>query len=211
MAVEVEAKLLADGPQPLADLAAAPNLGPGLLGSPRTFAEVDAYLDTVGGRLAAARWACRLRDREGMIRVSLKGPAQDATGTDAIQRRPEVEGPATWSYAPADWPPSAARTLLEELSGGEPLDERFTLRQRRTERAVVIDERRLGTLTLDEVRVTHLGRTLGAPLYVVELELDAGGDPGDLERLAGELAARPGLALDPRTKLDHALERIRTS
>jgi inorganic triphosphatase YgiF len=207
MRAEVEAKLLADGPGPLAALAALDRVDGVRLGPPRTVDEVDRYLDTAGGRLSAALWACRLRRREGVVRVSLKGPPEGVAGS-AVHRRPELEGPATESLDPATWPDSAARRFLDELRGEEPLVERLLLVQRRTERAVLLDGgTTLGTLSLDEVSIGSGERRAG-DLYAVELELAS--DAGDaatvtLERLAAILAARPGLRADPRSKLEHAL------
>ena len=74
MPTEVEARFRAESAEPLAELAGRARLGRARLGSPRTVDETDRYLDTIDGRLAAARWACRLRSREGTTRISLKGP-----------------------------------------------------------------------------------------------------------------------------------------
>jgi inorganic triphosphatase YgiF len=208
MPPEVEAKLQARDPAPLEALRSETALAGATLGPARTVDETDRYLDTVDGRLDAARWACRLRTREGAVRVSLKGPAEDP---DAgwLHRRPELEGPATESSDPADWPMSDARRELERLSGGAALVERLRLHQQRTERAVHIGERRVATLSLDRVAIARGAREAGA-LFIVELELtDADALPPDeLLRLAEALAERPGLTPDPRTKLEHALERL---
>jgi inorganic triphosphatase YgiF len=208
MPLEVEAKLRADDAAPLEALAGEPMLDGALLGPARTVDETDRYLDTTDGRLDAARWACRLRAREGAVRVSLKGPAE-TIGQDWLHRRPELEGPAVDSTDPGDWPPSDARRHLERLGGGEPLVERLRLDQRRTERAVHIGDRRVATLSLDQVDIV-LGERRAGELFIVELELvDAGAlPPEELRRLAEALAARPGLTPDPRTKLEHALERL---
>jgi inorganic triphosphatase YgiF len=208
MPPEVEAKLRAGDAAPLEALAGEQTLDGALLGTARTVDETDRYLDTADGRLDAVRWACRLRAREGAVRVSLKGPAE-THARDGLHRRPELEGPATDSLDPADWPPSEARRHLESLSGGAPLVERLRLEQRRTERPVHVGERRVGTLSLDRVEIVRGERRAGE-LFVVELELaDAEALPqSDLRRLAEALAARPGLAPDPRTKLEHALERL---
>lgn len=206
MPAEVELKLRASGAAIIEALAAAETLGEAILGPPLTFDEVDVYLDTRDGRLAAAGWACRLRDRGAGHIVSLKGPADAISGT-GIHRRPEHEGPATESVNPDRWPPSAARERLLGLSGGAPLVERVRLLQRRTERSVSIDGVPIGTLSLDEVRVRHGAEVHGGPIHVVELELAAEG-PGSvatLERLAASLSAHPGLQPDPDTKLAHAL------
>jgi len=210
MPPEVEAKLQARGPAPLDALAVEPTIDGAALGPARTVDEADRYLDTADGRLEAARWACRLRSREGAVRVSLKGPAE-AAGQGWLHRRPEVEGPATDSTDPDDWPMSDARLHLERLSGGAPLVERLRLDQRRTERPVSVGGRVVATLSLDRVAIRR-GEEIAGELFIVELELlDADALPHDeLRRLAEALAARPGLAPDPGTKLEHALERLAT-
>jgi inorganic triphosphatase YgiF len=171
-------------------------------------AETDRYLDTPEGALAAARWACRLREREGVTRLSLKGPAEVTDGA-WHPRRPEVEGPATASVDPTDWPESDARRTLAELAGEAELVERLELRQERTERPAIADGEPVATLSLDVVDVLQGGWMLGRML-IVELELasDEALRADRFEALAAELAARPGLHPDPRTKLEHALEML---
>ena len=203
MPVEVEAKFRAASSAPLDELSRRERLGPAHLGPARTVEEVDRYLDTPAGDLGAARWACRLRLRNGVTTASLKGPL-DPESEGWFHRRPEVEGAAAPSDDPADWPPSPARDLVERLRGGRPMVERFTLRQRRTERAVVVDGRRIGTPSLDVVGVERGGRAAGV-LHVVERELDDAGDDALLGVLAGELAKLPGLEPEPASKLERAL------
>src|SRR5688500_8045486 len=139
MPTEIEAKFRAESAEPLVALASRPSLGRALLGTARTVDEVDRYLDTDDGHLAAARWACRLRTREGATRISLKGPPATAPTDGWHHRRPEVEGPASHEIAPMSWPPSEARDLLASMAGDHPLAERLRLDQRRTERAVTMD------------------------------------------------------------------------
>lgn len=204
MTTEVEARFRAPGPRPLESLAAVPRLGPAELGPATVSSEVDVYLDSVDGALAAARWACRLRTRGERVTLSLKGPPDPAAG-GWLHRRPEVEGPATEARDPASWPPSPARELLERLTGGAALIERFVLRQRRVERGVTRGAHRIGTLSLDTVDVEHEGAPVGR-LHVVELELTAGtADEAILTPLARELGAVAGLEPEPRTKLERAL------
>jgi len=210
MRTEVEARFRADGPGPLEALAAASRVGRATLGPPRIVDESDRYLDTDDGHLAAARWACRLRTREGVIRISLKGPPAGAQIDGWHHRRPEVEGPASHDIAPDSWPPSEARDLLASLAGDRPLAERLRLDQRRTERAVTLDGGLpLGVLTLDRVQLAAGSVDLGA-LFIVELELDPASDRGEAElpAMAAALAAMPGLVAEPRTKLEHALSRL---
>ena len=211
MATEVEARFRADGPAPLEALAVASRLADAALGLARTVDETDRYLDTDDRRLAAARWACRLRLREGTTRISLKGPPSEAQAAAWHHRRPEVEGPATEEIAPDAWPPSEARDLLESLAGGRALTEHLRVRQARTERTVTPDGGEpIGTLTLDRVQLAAGDVDLGE-LFVVELELDRASEAAEseLSGLAAALAAIPGLVPEPRTKLEHALDRMR--
>lgn len=207
MTTEVEARFRSSGPRPLAALAAATRLGRAELGPATESSEVDVYLDTVDGALAAARWACRHRTRGGRVTLSLKGPP-DPAASGWLHRRREVEGPATGDRDPAAWPPSAARDLLARLSDGAPLVERLVLNQRRVERVVTLGTRRVGMLSLDTVEVEHAGATIGR-LHVVELELTAGTeDESVLDPLAGQIAGIAGLVPEPRTKLERALALI---
>jgi inorganic triphosphatase YgiF len=211
MAIEVEAKFLADGPAPLSRLAAAGHLGRAALGPASTFDETDRYLDTDDGRLEAAGWACRLRQRGASVRISLKGPPDAASG-GFLHQRPEVEAPATESLDPSAWPASEAREMVERLSDGRPLRERFRLVQRRTERGVDLDGSSVGTLSLDEVAVRHDGHSAGT-LFAVELELALGSEVHSaatdaLSELGRELEAQHGLEPDTRTKVQHALALI---
>lgn len=203
MQTEVEVKFLADGPEPLASLAGDSHLADARLAAPATVTEVDAYLDTADHRLRRAGWAARHRDRGLGPIISLKGPATGERGP--IHRRPELEGPATGSLDPEDWQPSDARDRLVELAGGADLVERLRLVQRRTERGVEVDGRRIGTLSLDAVRIVDAGGTERGRIQTVELEINSDEAEAILAPLTAALAARPGLVPDPRSKLDHAL------
>ena len=209
MPTEVEARFRAETAEPLIELATRTRLGRAALGLARTVNEVDRYLDTTGGHLAAARWACRLRSREGVTRISLKGPPSGSS-QGWRHRRPEVEGPATSTIDPDAWAPSPALELLATLRDGRPLHERLRLEQTRTERSVALEDGTpIGTLTLDRVRMAEGGMDLGE-LFIVELELDASSDVAEreLDGLAAELEATRGLVAEPRSKLEHALDRL---
>ncbi len=208
MPIEVEARFRADDSAALDELAERKLLGSAVLGLARTVDEIDRYLDTGDLRLAVALWACRLREREQQVRLSLKGPAEpQAEGWH--HRRPEVEGPASHRIEPEAWPASAALDLLNELRAGQPLHERLRFRQRRTERSVELDGVPVATLSLDRVRMSGAGTDLGE-LLVVELELGAESavEASQLELLASTLAGVAGLAEEPRSKLEHALDRL---
>ena len=200
--IESELKFRAADEASLLALADASLLGPARLGPAATVAELDRYLDTLDGRLAAARWACRLRSRAGRTIVSLKGPAEHGPD-DLVHRRPEVEGPATDDLDPSRWPPSPARRLLRELGGGVALVERLVLDQDRIEREVLVGGAAAGLLSLDRARVMRSGEPYGE-LLVVELEMTPAG-MAVADALAAALAAVPGLQPERESKLVRAL------
>lgn len=208
MVLEVELKMRADA-EALEALAVLPRLGTAELGAPRTVDELDQYLDTADEALAAARWACRLRTRDGRRWISLKGPAEHAAG-DALHRRPELEGPAPDDpqASAAAWPASPARDLVLRLAGAEPLREFLRLRQQRVERPATGDGRRVAVLSLDRVWVEQDGRPLGE-MRIVELELEAGIDPALSHSVMAALREREGLRPEPASKLERALEMAR--
>jgi len=215
--LETELKLSATGPVPLRRLAGLPRLGQLQLGPAETFLELDRYLDTADGRLAAAKWACRLRRRSRTHLVSLKGPPVEVIGglDGALHRRPEIEGPAAASLDPDSWPPSLARRRLLEMTGGQPLREQFALRQRRTQRSVGDGDGSVGTLSLDSVLVLHREDPAGR-LWCVELELErerAAHREDQAVSMLADLLAVGGLSVEPLTKLERAmtlLDRART-
>jgi inorganic triphosphatase YgiF len=118
-----------------------------------------------------------------------------------------VEGRASPSRDPDDWPAGPARDLVDGLRDGAPLVERLALRQVRTERRVTVAGSVLATLSLDEVGVHH-GGALRGTFHVVELELAAESDGREAEllELARAIGTEPGLEPDRLSKLERALE-----
>ena len=92
------------------------------------------------------------------------------------------------------------------MTGGAPLSERFRLEQERIERSVTMRGLRVGTLSLDRVRVLRREAELGR-LLVVELEFEAAG-PVDHRPLAAALGQLSGLTPDPLSKFERAEEML---
>ena len=203
--VEAELKYTALDGRPLFELEGLPALGAAHLGPPRMTLELDRYLDTADQRLAAARWACRLRERDGGTIVSLKGPPQHRPD-DVVHRRDELEGPGGPGLDPLTWPASPARERLLEMTQGGELVERFRLEQERTERVVSLGEMPVGILSLDRVRVLNHDHEAGR-MYVVEVELDPATLAAGFDHrpVADALERVPGLTRDPLSKLERAL------
>jgi inorganic triphosphatase YgiF len=85
--------------------------------------------------------------------------------------------------------------------------ERLRLRQTRAEREVMVHGHRIGILSVDDVTVVTGGHEVGR-FGIVELELapSLSGDEEALPALAAALAEIEGLAAEPRSKLERALE-----
>ncbi len=167
---------------------------------------VDRYFDTADGRLLAAGYACRLRTEGASVLATLKGLG-GARGAIHHRDEQEIQLPM-WTPDAAAWPASPARDLALKLSGGAALQSLFDLEQHRTRSDVMDGSRRVAELSLDAVRVV-VGRR-PALYYELEVELKAEGTETDLARIAQMLSDVQGLAAEPRSKFERALETLRT-
>lgn len=162
----------------------------------------DRYLDTPEGALYANGYACRIRCEDGRTLASLKGLG-NASG--AIHHRAEVEVELPEPLLPHDWPPSAARDLVQRLCGQQALSPLFDLEQIRHRRSLHQGNRVVAELALDRVRVLR-GETLASTYLELEAELLQAGNERDLRRVSVELQEQWGLAPQPRSKFERGLE-----
>ena len=167
----------------------------------------DRYVDTADGALARAGFAARLRQSGSTTIVSVKSTTRRARN-GATHRREELEGPADRTAPPADWPASAARSLILEHGGDAPLVELVTVRQLRRKRQLEAGDT-LVELSLDEVDAVSRSRVVDR---FVELEVElVAGDEAGLVEIDRVLAADPALAASSGSKLESALNAIRTT
>jgi CHAD domain-containing protein len=171
----------------------------------RTTRLEDRYLDTADGALAGAGFAARLRSTATSTLISVKSTAGRST-EQGPYRREELEGPADRTSAPRGWPASAARSLILELCGDEPLVERVTLRQLRRKRELRAPEWVL-EVSLDEVEVVARSKVVGR-FVELEVELVRGSEDG-LATVARVLDADPELQSSHVSKLEAALSAVR--
>ena len=165
---------------------------------------VDQYLDTASGALRGAGYVARIRRDGTAATLTVKSTAQP-TGSGAVHRRLELEGPAGPELDPGSWPDSAARSLLVEQTGGFPLVELVSVRQDRRKRIL----ERNGTaveLSLDHVAALRDGATVDT-FDELEIELIRG-DEADLAPLEARFSADPGLAPARSSKLQSALDAV---
>jgi CHAD domain-containing protein len=175
----------------------------------------DRYLDTAYGALDQAGFGARLRREDsGPVTLTVKSTSRDrpaspaeepAQGSAALSQRIEVEGPAGGRLDPDEWPPSAARELVDELRAGARLRVLFTIEQRRERRTLALDDGPV-LVTLDWVAVFRGGRPLAA-FSVLEVET-AGGSLADLRRLATLLEGTGYVTPEPRSKEEMARQHV---
>jgi CHAD domain-containing protein len=177
----------------------APELGPFRpVGQVRSIRVEDRYIDSESWAIARAGYAARLRKTSRGTAIGLKSLQVPGSRT---HRRTELEGPATDSLAPSDWPASPARSTVLELCGGEPLAETLTLRQMRRVRRLEGEGCR-AEMSLDEVEVVVEDRVLDR-FEELEVELKQGPE-APLQALGDLLDRDPGLSHDPHSKLERA-------
>lgn len=163
----------------------------------------DRYVDTADGALSAAGYGARLRRIDGRTLVTVKSVAAvRSDGHDAMHTREEYEAEATSRLDPGTWPESAARALIEAMTGGQPLRSRFIVRQERNERDLRSADGD-ATLSLDVAEVRRQGRKLGSFVCLEAESADA--STALLERLA-EIIDATGLA-EPERRSKEAIAR----
>jgi len=160
----------------------------------------DTYLDAVGRLILQAGYACRRREQNEGILITLKGLG----GTQsAIHRREELEIWIPSDLPPTQWPDSPARARVLQLIGAAQLLPLFELQQMRTVRRVSQDERWVAELSLDDVYV-KAGHREQAYLEV-EVELKSKGNEDDLSVLVACLRDEWKLRPEPLSKFERAL------
>jgi inorganic triphosphatase YgiF len=172
----------------------------------------DRYLDTADARLRTSGLVARLRAGPAATRITIKSLA---TAGRPVQDRLEVEGPATSCLSPETWPPSAARSLVEQATGGRPLEVIARLRQHRRTLVVRRGETRV-ELSLDDLEALEIGGRTGADGAVLaratELEAELlSGQRRQFEILAAVLLRLDGLQPASGSKLDWAIGALAAS
>jgi CHAD domain-containing protein len=196
--VEVELKYDVDDPAALDAFLARPDVGGVPADAWHETAVQDRYVDTRDRALERAGYAARLRGRDGTTTLALKS-LTPASG--ALHRREELEGAASEELDPAAWPASPARDLLVATVGSAPLEERFTIRQRRRVRELR-GPAGVAELSADEVQVLREGLPLGS-FAALEVELRDGSEEL-LVRLAAAIEATGVVRPSDRSKFEAA-------
>ena len=196
--VEVEVKLALDDHEHIAELLEHPDprqlAGFEPASEPRSVTVIDRYLDTADGALEAAGARIRIREADAGVAATLKRRGVVENGLTA---RVELEGPATSSADPSQWPDSPARRALAELVGLTPLVEIARLRQHRRVRDLARDDTHV-ELSLDRLEALD-GEQVVATRWELEAELKAGRREA-LAELSNALQVIPGVSLAAESK-----------
>ncbi|HEU4672692.1 MAG TPA: CYTH domain-containing protein [Candidatus Limnocylindrales bacterium] len=184
----------ADGLLRLADI------GPFRADGPvRTARTLDRFFDTDDADFAARRYAFRLRQVDGAIIATVKGPS--SRGPAGAVSRLELEV-AVDGENPDTWPASPARDLATAIARGRPVHEIARIAQLRRYRPLRAPSA-VVELSVDDVEVRDGDRTVGRWIEL-EAELHEG-DPLVLDALGRALVAHGGLEPSPQSKLAAAL------
>jgi CHAD domain-containing protein len=198
--VEVEAKFALPDIETFQRLQSADCLAGFTLAAGQVKQVRDTYLDTAERLILAAGYACRRREQDEGILMTLKGLG-GAEG--AVHRREELEVSLPDDRPPAEWPDSPARERVRQLIGEAPLAPLFELRQTRIVRPLSQDGRLVAELSLDEVHLAADDRE--QTYFELEVELAAQGSEDDLAAIVTCLRDEWGLEGEPRSKFERAL------
>ena len=170
-----------------------------VLSAGRLIEVCDTYLDTPKRLLLSAGYACRRREQDGEVLITLKGMR---TAEGVIHRREEMEITLPSYRLPQEWPPSDVRDRVLALIGERPLAPLFVLHQKRFLRQLQQSDRVVAELSLDEVQ---LGARGAKQTYLeVEVELRPGGSEEELAAISALLQDTWELTPQLRSKFERA-------
>ncbi len=198
--MEIEAKFVVPTMGIFQRLQAADRLAGFALAARQVKQVRDTYLDAADRPILAAGYACRQREQEGGILITLKGLG-GAEG--AVHRREELEILLPAAAPPTEWPAGPVRERVLALIGQAPLRPLFSLQQTRSVRQVKRGRQTMAELSLDDVRLTSEG---AEQTYLeLEVELAAQGSEEELATIVACLQEEWGLEPEPRSKFERAL------
>jgi inorganic triphosphatase YgiF len=202
--MEVEAKFAITGELESATVETL-NFLPYTLRSRGAEEHVDTLLDTVSRRVTSRMFGLRVRDINGALTLTLKGPN---IGTSGVHERQEWEAPLEppLTLRAELWPEPIASMVLD-LIGAEPLVPLFRVAVRRRVWDVKRGSRVIGELALDTGAILAAGRR--EEIRELELELKGSGARADLETLASQLTTSLPLRPEARSKLHRGLALLR--
>ena len=159
----------------------------------------DTYLDTAGRRILAAGYACRRRQHDEGVEITLK---QLSSADGATHRREEIELRLPEDRPRALWPLGPLTDRMNELVGETPLRPLFDLDQDRVSRHMTRDGESLAEMSLDHVHLR--ARAKEESFFELEVELQPAGTEDDLGHIVTCLQETWGLVPQTRSKFERA-------
>jgi CHAD domain-containing protein len=198
--MEIEAKFAVPDVATFQRLQAADHVAGFALSAHQVQQVRDTYLDTDERLILAGGYACRRRETESEVLITLKGLGR-AEG--AIHRRRELEISLPAYQPPSEWPESPVRDIVLQLSGEAPLIPLFALRQTRVFRRMSQGELLVAQLSLDNVHL--VARERRRSYFELEVELAPRGTGSDMAAIVAYLQDEWNLVPEPRSKFKRAL------
>jgi inorganic triphosphatase YgiF len=203
--MEIEAKYRVADRQVFTELLKLTTLGHfNLIPHPDLEHQHNTYYDTSDSLIAAQRMSFRIRRTGTTYRATLK---RSHGGRGALHMRDELETTVGDDPQPIFWRPSPVRKQLLEIIGTSPLEELFTLQNRRRRVDVMLGSALIAELSLDEGSIEAGRRILG--FRELEVELHHPGTLAHLEQLGAELAERFSLPPEPHGKRSRGMGLLR--
>ncbi len=196
--METEAKFVIPNASVFEKLRQVTRLGDFVLTPMGVQTVVDDYYDTPDKRLYRAGYACRIRNLRGKKYLGLK----ELTPPEGIVHRREEFEVEVEADSPDKWPDSEVKQMVQDITGGSPLNLLFTIRQNRHKYTATLNGRPIIEFSLDEVSMNESGLT---DHYSLEAELLSGGSDQDLIRFTDALQAEFLLRPDNLSKYERGL------
>lgn len=160
----------------------------------------DTYLDTEERLILVNGYACRRRETESEVLITLKGLGRVE---GAVHRRKELEISLATYEPPEAWPDSAVRDLVRQMTSGAPLIPLFNIQQTRVFRRMSQGELLVAQLSLDNFRIIPGQKKRSH--YELEVELAPQGTTNDMASIITYLQDEWNLPPEPRSKFERAL------
>ncbi len=175
------------------------------LGADQIGKHTDTYLDTIDWKLFKNRMALRLRKKQNVVRITIKGMAEVV---DGVSRRLEIEQDTGVSILKSmELPDGEIADLIREMIEDKNLIPHLMIRTERVEYPMTCPDGTTLSVVLDRSQFSSIwieGSPWSSPRHEFEAEL-LNGNASQLELLRDTLIARFGLLQSSGSKLESAI------
>jgi CHAD domain-containing protein/transposase-like protein len=198
--MEIEAKFAVEDVATFQKLQAVDHIAGFALSAHQVQQVYDTYMDTEERLILAGGYACRQRETESEILITLK---ELGRAKGAIHHRKELEISLPVYQPPEEWPESSIRDIVLQLTDGAPLVPLFDFEQTRVFRRMSQGELLVAEMSLDNVHIIIDGMRQNH--FELEVELAPQGTTSDMGTIVTYLQDEWDLTPEPRSKFEQAL------